>query len=146
MRSLRPLRGLAALIAAGILSPDPSRAEVLLQEKVAALPFSHQGPFVRTGDGAVWGMDARGARLSRDGGRTWERRTILDEARFEPRPERALLRTREGVVLYAFLNGRELDFRWDDDRGPLEGCRLPVYLSRSGDDGVTWAEIGRAHV
>ena len=136
---LRPLRGLAALIAAGILSPDPSRAEVLLQEKVAALPFSHQGPFVRTGDGAVWGMDARGARLSRDGGRTWERRTILDEARFEPRPERALLRTREGVVLYAFLNGRELDFRWDDDRGPLEGCRLPVYLSRSGDDGVTWA-------
>ena len=114
-------------------------AEVVLQEKVAALPFPHQGPFVRSADRAIWAMDARGAQVSRDEGRSWSRRALFDEARFESSGERALLRTREGVILYAFLNRRELDFRWDDARGPREGCRLPVYLSRSADDGVTWA-------
>lgn len=116
-----------------------ARADVLLHQKVTALPFSHQGPFVRAADRAIWGMDARGGLVSRDEGRTWSRRSVFDESHFEPSGERALLRTREGVILYAFLNRKELDFRWDDARGPLEGCRLPVYLSRSADDGVTWA-------
>ena len=86
-------------------------AEVVLQEKVAALPFPHQGPFVRSADRAIWAMDARGAQVSRDEGRSWSRRALFDEARFESSGERALLRTREGVILYAFLNRRELDFR-----------------------------------
>ncbi len=34
------------------------RAEIMLQENVEQLPFMHQGPFVRTADGAIWGMDA----------------------------------------------------------------------------------------
>ncbi|MFM9080367.1 MAG: hypothetical protein ACKOTE_09585 [Opitutaceae bacterium] len=37
-----------------------ARADVLLHQKVTALPFSHQGPFVRAADRAIWGMDARG--------------------------------------------------------------------------------------
>ena len=127
---------LLALLALG--SPAV-RADILLQEKVSVLPFPHQGPFVRSADRAIWGVDARGALVSRDEGRTWSRRNLFDETRFESSGERALLRTREGVILYAFLNRKELDFRWDDARGPLEGCRLPVYLSRSVDDGATWA-------
>lgn len=116
------------------------RAELSLQEKVAALPFAHQGPFVRTADGAIWGMDAKGAIVSANEGQTWEPRTVYDDGRFQSRPERALLRTREGVILYAFLNQKELAFKWDDQKGgPQEGCRLPVYLSRSADDGKTWA-------
>ena len=31
-------------------------AEIALQEKVTPLSFAHQGPFVRAGDGAIWGM------------------------------------------------------------------------------------------
>ena len=61
---------------------------------------------------------------------------------FPPLPsgERALLRTKEGVILFAFLNRKELVFKWDDKKGgPQEGCRVPVYLSRSDDDGRTWA-------
>lgn len=127
------------LLALWALVSPAARADILLQERVSALPFSHQGPFVRSADRAIWAVDARGALVSRDEGRSWTRRAIFDEARFESSGERALLRTREGVILYAFLNRKELDFRWDDARGPLEGCRLPVYLSRSADDGVTWA-------
>ena len=117
-----------------------ARAEIALQENVERLAVPHPGPWVRSGDGAIWGMDERGALVSRDEGGTWERRTIFAVAQFESRPERALLRTKEGVLLYAFLNEREKVFRWDDQRGgPLEGCRLPVYVSRSADDGKTWA-------
>jgi len=117
-----------------------ARADVVLQERVAQLPFMHPGPFVLTGDGAIWGMDVRGALRSTDQGRTWKAKEIFDAERFQPSGERALLRTKEGVILYAFLNRKELVFKWDDKQGgPLEGCRVPVYLSRSADDGVSWA-------
>ena len=112
----------------------------LLQERVAAVAQEFAGPLVRAGDGALWGVETAGARRSRDEGRTWERRAIYDPAKFQSRPERALLRTKEGVILYAFLNQKEYAFKWDDAKGgPQEGCRLPVYLSRSADDGRTWA-------
>ena len=128
---------LLALLALG--SPAV-RADILLQEKVSVLPFSHQGPFVRSADRAIWGVDARGALVSRDEGRSWTRRILFDEARFESSGERALLRTREGVILYAFLNRKEIDFRWDDSRGPLEGCRTAPHqpsCSFTGDAHVT---------
>ena len=115
------------------------RAEIILQEKVEPLPFMHQGPFVRTADGLIWGVDARGALVARDDGRKWTPKTLFDPERFQPSGERALLRTKEGVLLYAFLNRKELRFNWDDKKGgPQEDCRIPVYLARSADDGVTW--------
>lgn len=132
------------LIATGLLAlcllGAGVRAELLLQGKVTPLSFSHQGPFVRTADDAIWGMDAAGALVSANEGQTWAARPVYDAGRFQSRPERALLRTREGVILYAFLNQKERVFLWDDQKGgPQEGCRLPVYLSRSADDGKTWA-------
>lgn len=117
-----------------------ARAEIVLQEKVRSLGAAPQGPFVRAGDGAIWGVDAKGARVSLDEGKTWEPKVIFDGAKFEASGERALLRTKEGVLLYAFLNLKEKVFTWDDKKGgPQEGCRIPVYLSRSTDDGKTWA-------
>jgi lysophospholipase L1-like esterase len=116
------------------------RAELTLADKVRALPGAPQGPFVRAGDGTLWGVDEKGALVSGDEGKTWESRPIFEGTRFKSRPERALLRTKEGVMLYAFLNDRERVFKWDDKRGgPQEGCRLPVYVSRSDDDGKSWA-------
>ncbi|PAW68461.1 MAG: hypothetical protein B9S34_02380 [Opitutia bacterium Tous-C1TDCM] len=131
------LRALICLLLSGAA---PARAEIFLHARAERLAVPHQGPFVRTGDGAIWGLDERGALVSRDEGKTWAARTIFDSATFVSRKERALLRTREGVVLYAFLNEREKVFKWDDKLGgPLEGCRLPVYVGRSADDGKTWA-------
>lgn len=116
-----------------------ARAEIVLQEKVRSLTVAPQGPFVRTGDGVIWGVDPMGAIVSRDEGKTWTARAIFDAAKFEASGERALLRTREGVLVYAFLNRKEMVFKWDDKLGgPQEGCRLPVYVSRSADDGKTW--------
>lgn len=117
-----------------------ARAEIVLQEKVRSLSGAPQGPFIRAGDGAIWGVDAKGALVSHDEGKTWEPKAIFDGAKFEASGERALLRTKEGVMLYAFLNLKEKAFKWDDKKGgPQEGCRIPVYLSKSTDDGKTWA-------
>lgn len=133
-----PIRTCVLLIA---LLASVARAEVQLQERVQRLAVPHQGPFVRAGDGAIWGMDETGALVSRDEGKTWEARRIFDATRYATRPERALLRTREGVMLYAFLNDRERVMKWDDARGgPQEGCRLPVYVSRSENDGRSWGK------
>jgi len=70
--------------------------------------------------------------VSRDDGKTWAPLRLYDSSTYQSRAERALLRTKEGVLLYAFLNEKEKVFKWDDKQGgPLEGCRLPVYVSRS---------------
>ena len=124
----------------GLVFAAVVRAEIVLQENVARLGVPHQGPFVRDGDGAIWGVNEGGALVSRDEGKTWEPREIYDQKRYRSRPERALLRTKEGVLLYAFLNENEKVFKWDDKQGgPLDGCRLPVYVARSADEGKTWA-------
>ena len=128
------------LLFVGLVLAAVVRAEIVLQEKVARLDVPHQGPFVRGGDGAIWGVNEGGALVSRDEGKTWEPREVYDQKRYRSRPERALLRTKEGVLLYAFLNENEKVFKWDDKQGgPLDGCRLPVYVARSADEGKTWA-------
>lgn len=117
-----------------------AHAEIGLQEKVRSLAGAPQGPFVRAGDGAIWGVDAKGALVSHDEGKSWQSKVIFDGVKFEASGERALLRTKEGVMLYAFLNLKEKVFKWDDKKGgPQDGCRIPVYLSKSTDDGKTWA-------
>ncbi|MBL9200600.1 MAG: exo-alpha-sialidase [Opitutaceae bacterium] len=123
-----------------LLASTSARSEIQLHGQARALALPHHGPFVRTGDGAILGVGPKGASVSRDEGATWEERGIFDLAKFEASGERALVRTRDGVLVYAFLNRKELVFKWDDAKGgPQEGCRLPVYVTRSTDDGRTWS-------
>jgi len=123
-----------------LLWPLVLSAGIVLPENARLLPVEHHGPFVRLGDGAILGVGGQGIQLSRDEGRSWEKRDLFNPTEFKPRGERALLRTREGVVVYAFLNDAERAFKWDQSRGgPQEGCRLPVYVVRSEDDGRTWS-------
>jgi hypothetical protein len=98
------------------------------------------GPFVTLGDGSVLASDAQQVHVSADEGRTWQARPLFQEPdKFLGRGEGALLRTREGVVVHVFLNGKEQALRWDQAKGgPQEDCRLPVYVTRSLDEGRTW--------
>jgi lysophospholipase L1-like esterase len=123
-----------------VFSSGVARGDIVLTANVHARPHLPQGPFVRTAEGIIVGIGPKVALLSRDEGQTWVEQTLLDPTKFEASGERALLRTKEGVILYAFLNRKELIFKWDDKKGgPQEGCRLPVYVLRSADDGKTWA-------
>lgn len=114
-----------------------------LHPKAAALPFTHQGPFVTTADGGVLCIDAKNALRSTDEGRTWSSTPLFAEgAKFNVSNERALLRTREGIVISAWMNGAERQapkrWGWGEPGVDWKAFVLPTYSCRSTDDGKTW--------
>ena len=107
------------------------------------LPFPHQGPFVRTADGSILCIDAKSSLRSDDEGRTWKQsRIFADATRYSVSNERALLRTREGVILSAWMNLAERKapqgWNWGKPGTSWEEFILPTYVARSLDDGKTW--------
>lgn len=116
---------------------------IVLDERVkdmGDLPF---GPFVRLGDGGILGVDGRDAIISRDEGETWARRPICaPDEEMAIRPERALLRTRDGVIILMFLNNAVIRYSWDRETNlPRPDMHLPTYSIRSLDDGETWSDL-----
>ena len=114
-----------------------------LHPKGSALPFAHQGPFVTTADGGVLCVDAKNAARSSDGGKTWATSSLFAEpAKFTVSNERALLRTREGVIISAWMNGAERKepkgWHWGEKGVDWHSFVLPTYTCRSLDDGRTW--------
>ena len=131
---------LAAFFLATILCASSAP---LLHPKAAPLPFTHQGPFVPTADGGVLCMDAKNALRSSDEGGTWAATALFAEpTKFSVSDERALLRTREGVLISAWMNGAERKqpkgWRWGDKDVNWRDFVLPTYTCRSSDDGRTW--------
>lgn len=115
---------------------------LLLHPKALPLPTTLLGPFAKRADGGIVAADDSRVFVNKDGGKSWEPRTLFsDTKRFECRGERTLLRTREGVLVLAFLNMKEMVLRWDQKKGgPQPACRIPVYVTRSTDDGESWEE------
>ncbi|MFA6564101.1 MAG: GDSL-type esterase/lipase family protein [Verrucomicrobiia bacterium] len=114
-----------------------------LHPKATALSFTHQGPFVTASDGAVLCIAAKDALRSTDDGRTWSGAPMFaDAAKFSVSNERALLRTREGVIISAWMNGAERKtpqgWRWGESSAKWTDFILPTYTCRSTDDGKTW--------
>ncbi len=114
-----------------------------LHPKASALPFTHQGPFVATAAGGVICVDAKNALLSTDEGRTWTQTPLFSQpAKFTVSSERALLRTREGVIISSWMNLTERaqpkGWRWGEKAVSWQEFVLPTYTCRSIDDGQTW--------
>ena len=115
----------------------------VLHPKASALPLSHQGPFVTTADGGALCIDLKTALRSNDEGRTWTSTPLFaDPVMFAVSNERALLRTREGVIISAWMNGAERKqpkgWRWGEKGVSWKEFVLPTYTCRSTDDGKTW--------
>lgn len=114
-----------------------------LHPKATPLLAAHQGPFVTTGDGGILAMDQKNALHSRDEGRTWTQTPLFKDAKaFNVSNERALLRTRSGVVISAWMNGAErrtpAGWHWGESSVSWKDFVLPTYVCRSLDDGHTW--------
>ena len=100
------------------------------------LPFAHQGPFVRTSDGSILCIVTKSSLRSDDEGRTWKHSPLfVDAARYSVSNERALLRTREGVILSAWMNSAEMKspqgWNWGKSGTSWEEFVLPTYVARS---------------
>ncbi|HPM84854.1 MAG TPA: sialidase family protein, partial [Candidatus Anammoximicrobium sp.] len=134
---------LPILLAAGI--GDAADRGPTLHPHAVPLPFAHQGPFVTSGDGGVLCVDAQQALHSGDEGRTWTATPIFrDEQKYRISNERALLRTRDGAVIAAWMNLQEQKsppgWKWGEKDADWQDFVLPTYVCRSLDDGKTWEE------
>lgn len=114
-----------------------------LHPKGVSLPFTHQGPFVPAADGGVLALDSKSALRSGDEGATWTSSPLFSEpAKFNVSSERALLRTREGVIISSWMNSAERKqpdgWRWGEKGVNWREFILPTYTARSTDDGRTW--------
>ena len=117
--------------------------EPVLHPSGQRMPFDHQGPFVTTKDGSVLCLEAKAAMRSSDEGRTWTATSLFAEgAQDRVSSERALLRTREGVIVGAYMNLGEQrspeGWGWGKKNVDWRGFVLPTYTIRSTDDGKTW--------
>ena len=133
----------------GFAATTSPERPIILHPKCEPLPFDLLGPFVKLGDGSVLGVGTNKVSasrdqvfISRDDGKTWTARPLFKDAtKFSANDERAALRTKSGVVVYAFSNAKETAFKWDrKNNQPLPGIRRPLYVVRSLDDGRTWEE------
>ena len=120
-----------------------SSGEIWMHPKCQNLASDHMGPFVNLADGSVLAVSDREALVSKDEGKTWEAHALFNApAKFQARAERAVLRTREGVIIMAFLNEKEIAHgKWDlNSQEEMAKFYLPTYVVRSLDEGKTWEE------
>ena len=118
-----------------------AEGHVQLHPKGQRLMSKLQGPYANLPDGSVLAVDSREALISNDEGETWKSYSLFaDPEQFLARPERALIRTREGTLVMGFLNEKEITRgKWlVNDREALSKFYLPTYIARSLDDGKTW--------
>jgi len=117
---------------------------LVIYDKAEKMPTDLMGPFVVTDDGTIVCVNKGAAHRSSDGGKTWRSQPILDKERYLDRDERVILRTREGTIIFAFMNdkerayGKENKGKWGE--GNINDFVLPCYIIRSTDGGLTWSQ------
>ncbi|MCW5553013.1 MAG: exo-alpha-sialidase [Verrucomicrobiae bacterium] len=124
----------------------PAAGGMEIDARATELPDLKMGPFVRLGDGRLLTVEGTNSLTSADKGKTWKTNPLFaDSAKYEVRPERALIRTSQGVVILAFMNDREKHWTWQDKLGDAPGAVLPTYAMRSTDEGRTWEAPQKLH-
>jgi len=131
--------------------PPPARMKLTsggmeIDARAIEMPSFQMGPFVRLGDGRVLTVDGTSCLTSADEGKSWQTHPMFaDPSKFQIRPERAIIRTSQGVVIVAFMNDRERHWTWQDKLGDAPEAVLPTYAMRSPDEGRTWETPLKLH-
>ena len=138
---------IAYLILASIPFASAAADDLQLHAKLKPLPTGLLGPFVHTGNGDILAIDSKATFASSDGGKTWsEPRPLFDDDRkITVSNERAMLRTKDGSIIVAFMNLDERHWTWKNELHDAPDAKLPTYVMRSTDDGKTWQHVQELH-
>jgi Neuraminidase (sialidase) len=115
--------------------------------QVEELPGLKGGPLVRLADGSILTTDKTNCCISRDEGQTWSEYPIFTEpGKYLIDAQRALVRTRRGVIILAFANNaEEANNKWQQAVLDSPGAIRPTYAVRSLDGGKTWQDLQKLH-
>lgn len=135
--------GALSAIAAAQETPDA----FWIHPQCQALSLDTFGPFVLLEDGAILTVSATSSMTSRDEGKTWESSPLFPSGvNAKASDERALIRTRDGVLILGFLNTADMTWLWNDSKKDADpGTRLPTCVIRSLDNGKTWQDYQVLH-
>ena len=115
---------------------------IFVDDRAKALPVPFVGPFIQLRDGGILTVTGDDVQISTDQGMTWSAKrqpTAVDGKVFKrDKGAAALLRTRDGTLLWAFANEAELVRTGPLTSSQAENARMPLYIQRSLDDGNTW--------
>lgn len=102
--------------------------------------MSQTGPFIRLNKKIIATIDSQYFLTSTNNGKTWKATRIFsDTTSYKIRPERALIKTRNGTLILAFANDLErTKWKWDKNIHDSPEAELPTYVVSSNDNGRTW--------
>ena len=122
-------------------------SDAWIPKNVEELKGQLMGPFIRNKQGHIVAIDGQNSKISKDEGKTWESFPLFAQPeKFNVSGERAMITTRSGVIIFAFLNLAERsEWKWDPKTSDSPGAILPTYAIRSLDGGRTWQNLRRLH-
>ena len=106
-----------------------------------------EGPFVQLSNGDILTVDNDKSCISHDGAKTWiEYPIFTDTAKFKMGPAKAIICTRNGIIILAFVNLKErANWNWRNDIHDSPDATLPTYAVRSLDGGKSWQDVQKLH-
>ncbi|HEX7008960.1 MAG TPA: exo-alpha-sialidase [Phycisphaeraceae bacterium] len=133
-------------VPASVMERTMNANGIELDGRVIDMPGLKMGPFIRLRSGEILTVENTNCLVSNDEGKTWQAYPMfVDPSAFKISNERAILQTKEGVVIVAFMNMAQRHWTWSDELGDAPRAVLPTYVIRSTDDGKTWETPQKLH-
>lgn len=118
-----------------------------IPNEVEELEGMKMGPFVQLDNGQILTIEDKKCLISDDNGKSWMEYDVFDtHQNVKISNERALLKTKSGVIILAFMNLEERkNWNWNPAISDSPGAILPTYTIRSLDGGKTWQDLQKLH-